>query len=1043
VPETRGWKSEDARVSGRLLTRAALTGVALYGGLDLAGAVGWLECAPMAISRTKPLPVDVENDPAARWAAELEAMGVGRVCFDRHYRLLYATDASNYQVEPLGVVVADSAASLARVVAWCGRNAVPLLVRGGGTSLAGQCVNRALVVDHSAACRRIIGLDGRTVHVEPGVILDDLNRWLQPRGLFFAPDPATSAQATVGGCVGNNAAGARSIRYGRTSENVAALEVALTDGRRTWLGPGAGRRDAAALELAGRVIEVVRDHADQIRRRYPKISRRNSGYALDMVLEQLDRGAGTADLDLCPLICGSAGTLAAVLGAKLKLREIPRFKGLAIVSFASVGAALDTLSAVLDTQPTAVELLDDAVLRAAGGNIECQRYLALVPGGSAAQAVLYVEYQDAQSAGQVQAGFERLAAALPDQPMATYVQPRQLADAWALRKAGEPLLHGLSAQRKPVTFIEDNAVPAHNLARFVQGLRQIIARHGTSAAYYAHASVGVLHVRPMLDLHQPSDRAAMQAIAVEAAELARQCGGMISGEHGDGRARGPLLEQYFGPQLMSAFERIKAIFDPAGVLNPGMTVRPGPVGSIVQNLRVRPGELDLQWPAVQTYFDYEDQESLAGAVEMCNGAGVCRKSSGGTMCPSYRATLDERDSTRGRGNALRLAISGQLGDGGQPAWDDPQTARTLDLCLSCKACKSECPSNVDMARLKAEYTAQRFTQQGQAPLRNLVLGNVRWLNQLGAMVPSLANWLTRQRPVRAMLNELLGLAPQRSLPTFGHSLYRWFARRRRQGGDEQRGPRVMLFADCFVTYNEPHIGQAAIGVLEGLGYSVELPPAGCCGRAMISNGLLEQAIATIDRTLARLRRWIEDSDVRAIVVCEPSCLATMRDEWLSLRLKTPKALRQELARKAIMVDEFVQRDWEQHPRRPGVKEATPPAVYHGHCHQKALWGQSTATDLLGRLLGQRLTVLPSGCCGMAGAFGYEREHYDISMKIGEQSLLAHLRQYSAQTLIVAPGASCRHQIRDGLQRKAVHPVELLSEALRFGEPSAGGAAAGS
>ncbi len=983
-----------------------------------------------------------------RIAEELrEVVASGEIRFDRHDRMLYATDASIYQIEPLGVVIPGGIDELARVVSHCGARGIPLLPRGGGTSLPGQCVNRALVVDYSPSCRRVLAVDvdDRTCTVEPGITIDDLNRELSARGtgLFFAPDPATAAQASIGGSIGNNAAGARSIRYGRTSENLAALEVALSSGQRVWLERGAGRRNATARKLAESVAQIVTTYAPQIRERFPKTNRRNAGFALDLVLEQLDHGVKPGELDLTGLLCGSEGCLAVTLSAKLKLHPLPRSKGLAILSFPTLEDAIAAVPTALRTGACAVELIDDVVLEAARGNAECRGYMDLLPPvqGANPTAVLYVEYQETGPASDVEARFDTLRAALPGTALAMYQDQKALLRAWALRKAGEPLLHGLSAHRRPVTCVEDNAVPVENLARFVAEFKQIVSRHGTRAAYWAHASVGVLHVRPMLDLHDPADRERMRAIAVEVADLARACGGIMSGEHGDGRIRGPLLERFFGPELMRAFREIKAVFDPAGILNPGNITTPGNVESITQSLRVAPNGHDLRFPDVETYFDYSNQEGFAGALEMCNGAGVCRRTAVGAMCPSYRATLDERHGTRGRANALRLAISGQFPADPEehshaPAWNDEATHETLALCLSCKACKTECPSNVDIARLKAEFTAQSYRQSGRVPLRARVFGNIRTLNELGSLAPGFANWVAALPPTRAVLQRLLDLAPERSMPRFAPSLYSWFATRGSPTNDPAR-PKVVLFADCFVTYNEPHIGRAAIEVLEALGYQVALPKVGCCGRAMISTGLLDQAIRSADAALAALRSAIEEPRVKAIVVCEPSCLAAMKDEWLQLKLSTDIALRKQLAAKAILIDEFVERYWNEHPLAPQISTETgPPVVMHGHCHQKALWGEQTAAALQRRLLGSRFSSLPSGCCGMAGSFGYTKERYALSMKIGEQSLFSLLRGVPSDAIVLAPGTSCRHQIHDGTGREARHPIELVAMLLKAAGASA-------
>lgn len=1000
---------------------------------------------------------------------ELRALVRGRVRFGEHERMLYATDASLYQVEPIGVVEPADIEDVAAVVRWCGRHGVAVLPRGGGTSLAGQATGRAVVVDFTPNCRGVgeVDAESRTVVVEPGIALDDLNRELGRRGtgLFFAPDPATSGQAAIGGAIGNNAAGARSIMYGRTSENVAGIEVALSTGERVWLEAGAGERDPVARRLAEGVIDVVRRHEGLIRERYPKTIRRNAGYGLDLVLQQLDEGATAETIDLSGLLCGSEGTLGVTLRARLRLHPVPRGRALAVIGFVSLEDALAAVGPVLGTGPSAVELLDDVVLDAARGNIEYRKYVELLPGGKAQaegsgllmQAVLYVEYSafGDEPRGELEGRFAALRAVVKGlggvTGMDEHLDEAAMLRAWKLRKAGEPLLHGLPGRRKPITFVEDNAVPVERLSEFVRGFKEIVGRHGTRAAYWAHASVGVLHVRPMLDIHDPEDRVRLRRIAVEVADLARSVGGVMSGEHGDGKVRGPLLERFYGPELVGAFAEIKRLFDPAGIMNPGNIVGAGPIESITERMRINPerdGRTEqVRFPEVETYFDYEDQHGFRGAVEMCNGAGVCRKSSGGTMCPSYRGTRDERHATRGRGNALRLAITGQVGregwKNGVPAWDDPETMETLRLCLSCKACKSECPSNVDVARLKAEYTAQRYRATGTVPLSARVFGHVRWLNRVGSIAPGLANWFNSTRLAKWGAERLLGVDRRRSLPAFARSLYRqWGERegsRRRDVEASGREQRVALFADCFTTYNEPTIGLAAKRVLERLGYEVELLPreqwgsggqggwGGCCGRALISTGLLEDAIAEAEATLEMLRGAIEDPSVVAILVCEPSCLSSFKDDWLRLKMRAPLALRKKLAAKAMLVEEFVAERWESHAAPAGV-EKVGPVVLHGHCHQKALWGSETSAAGL-RKVSDSVHVLDSGCCGMAGSFGYTCDRYDLSMKIGELSLFPSVRSAPEGAVIAAPGTSCRHQIRDGTGREAVHPIEVIARAM--------------
>ncbi len=962
----------------------------------------------------------------------------------QHDRLLYATDASLYQVEPLAVALPRSADDVAEVLRICNEHRIPLIPRGGGTSLAGQGTNRAIVLDLSMTQRRVLDVDetSKRCRVEVGLSIDELNRTLKPRGLFFAPDPATSAQCAIGGAIGNNAAGARSIKYGRTSENVAGLELALVSGERVPLAPGAGRRSVAALRLADAVAHLVREYADLIRTRFPKTIRRNAGYGLDLILQQLDAGVPHEDLDLSGVICGSEGTLGVVTVATLKLHPIPAARGLALVSFPSVDASMDSVVPILSTHPSAVELLDDVVMGAAANNNECRAYLELVEpiDGRVPSALLFVEYEVTQGPDQLNACYESLRRVVPKAAMRCYTDAASMTRAWALRKAGEPLLHGLAGDRKPQTFVEDNAVPVENLARFVREFRAIVERHGTTAAYYAHASVGVLHVRPLVNMHDPADREMLRRIAVEVADLARDCGGVMSGEHGDGRVRGPLLERYYGPELMNAFKRLKAIFDPHSILNPGMIVGAGPIESITSNLRSDHVDAGSDPDKIDTFYNYDDQHGFRGAVEMCNGAGVCRKTAVGTMCPSYRATLDERHATRGRGNALRLAISGQFSASSkdsvasstqtsgpkQPNFSDPDTLETLNLCLACKACKSECPSNVDIARLKAEYLAQSYRASSRTPLKAKLFGHVRTLNRLGAIAPGLSNFFNSLSPVRAILNRLMHLAPQRTLPTYARSLYAGNAHRARLPASTSK-PVVALYADCFSTYNDPHIGRSAIRVLEALGYEVLLPRVGCCGRAMMSTGILPDAIRSADATIELLRPYIENDQVRAILVIEPSCLASFKDDWLLLEMTAPKSLRKRLAEKSMMVEEFVDRAWDEHPARPTFSRVADEVILHGHCHQKALWGDGSTAAALKRVA-ERVQVLPSGCCGMAGSFGYDADKYELSMKVGELSVFPPIRE-SPNAIVCAPGTSCRHQIHDGTQRSALHPIELLERVI--------------
>jgi len=957
----------------------------------------------------------------------------GDVRFGLHDRMLYATDASIYQSEPLGVVVPLSTEDAVRAVAFCAERGLPLLPRGGGTSLAGQCVgNASVVLDLSSACTRLLSLDTpeRRCRVESGMTIDDLNDQIASSGLFFAPDPSTARQANIGGCIGNNAAGAHSILFGRTSDSVLGIDACLADGRRVTFDRGAGARDETVAGITRRVTDVVRAHGTLIRERFPKTLRRSAGYQLDVILDQLEEfGDNQGELNLAPLLCGSEGTLAVTLSAELALHPIPKVKGLVVIAFESLDDAIEAVLPLLALQPAGVELLDDLIIDLARKNRQCRPYLERLPtiDGTTPKAILYCEFfgQSDEQVGDLCAQARRLFRVERTQ---VHTDPGAMGDAWALRKAGEPLLHAIEGERKPLGFVEDNAVPPERLSEFVRGFREIIEENGTIASFYAHASVGVLHVRPLLDLRDVQDVARMRDIAVRAAALAESLGGVMSGEHGDGRARGPLLEDYFGPELMGAFRQIKAIFDPEGRLNPGVIVEPGPIESIAQSVRVNPMGEPAVVRGVETFHDYRDQGGFGHAVEMCNGAGVCRKKSGGTMCPSYMGTLDERHSTRGRGNALRLAMTGQLDLAGErrPSFNDADTLETLDLCLSCKACKSECPSNVDIARLKSEYLAQSH-KSGGAPLRSRAMGMIDLASRTASMAPGLVNAVNGFTPTRAMLNGALGLHPKRSLPKFRRALHK------RWGADADDlpvdAPTVALLAETFTQYNEPEIGLATKRVLEAFGYRVKLIRCDDFQRARISLGLLPRAIRGAERLLDRLGPVISDDSFAGLLIIEPSCLSAVQDDWLSLKIGRPIETRKRLAERTELPEQFLDRLWDEHPRRPSFRSPSGRVVLHAHCHQKAMWGAGSSADLLRRVVGDSLEVLDAGCCGMAGSFGYSRDRFDLSMRIGEQRLMPAARSLSGNDVMIATGTSCRHQVWDGVEKTTDHPMVAINASL--------------
>ena len=988
-------------------------------------------------------------------AHDLRMMNVGEVRFEKHDRMLYATDASMYQVEPIGVVILNRSESAVDIVRYCRARRIPMLPRGSGTSLAGQCVNNAIMLDMSARCRGIrnINVAQGTVTVEPGVTLDQLNAALSAHGMMFGPDVATSSHATLGGMIGNNSAGARSILYGRTVENVLAMSVVTAEGAVLKLCKGSCESDPAQNKIARALAALVLPLADEIHKRIPKIMRHVDGYNVDILLQQLQASTpGTFDnVNLAQLLCGSEGTLAVMMEATLKIVPKPARTGLAILGFSSIEDALAPLMGMINTKPSAVELIDDVVLEAARDNTEYRHYVDLMPKpvNGKLGAVMYVEYQGASEA-QLNASFDALAVVVPGATMQRYLTPTSIASAWKLRKAGEPLLHSIPGDRKPLTFVEDTAVDPSQLLRFVNDFKAIVTRHGTTAAYYAHASVGCLHIRPLVKIKDEASRANVTAIAVEVADLVATYGGALSGEHGDGRLRTPLLDRVLGEKLCELFRQVKNIFDPIGLMNPGNLVMTGDPSLIMKSLRVKPLDQEISIPKTNTFFRFQKEHGFEHAVESCNGAGLCRKTQAtGVMCPSYRATLDERHSTRGRGNALRLALSGQMmsdGDISAPgqAWSDAETKATLDLCLSCKACQSECPSNVDISKMKAEFQAQEFAARGKIPLRTRLIGRIRGANRLGSMVWPIANALLQYTPLSTFIRSMMGFHPARTVPEFGPATHRWLARKNRarhapdnsaaqttsgaRDGHEQARPTVLLFADCFTNFNETHIARHAVELLEAFGYRVVMPDAGCCGRTLISVGMLAEATRTCARTATNLLNILQRENAVALLALEPSCLSAIKDDWLDLQMAVDAKQLNELASRSMLVEEFLDARWNEHPRRPEIAAGHESVLFHGHCHQKALWGSQSGARVLRRIFGDRLSVLDSGCCGMAGSFGYAAHRYDLSMAIGEQSLFPAIRG-APDAVIVAPGTSCRQQLRDATDAQPLHPVELIAKLV--------------
>lgn len=949
----------------------------------------------------------------------------GEVRFDPTSRRLYSTDASIYQVEPLGVVLPRSVQDLAAVVQIAAEMRIPITARGGGTSLSGQSIGPGVVVDCSKYLNRVLDLDptSRTVRVQPGLVLDELNRAAAAHGLQFGPEVATASRACLGGMIGNNSAGARSLVYGKTIDHVLRLQVLFADGRPADLGPldRAGWEHAAARpgregDLYRDVRQIVLENVPEIARRFPRIPRRVSGYNLDRLAVGLTGGGAVG---LHELVLGSEGTLAVVMEAELALVPKPRARGLLVPHFSSLAAAMDALQTCLDAGPTAVELLDGLLIRLARANLGLRSTMSWVQGDP--DTLFMVEFA-AEDPAEVADRVDKLARRLRGTPGVTALvpalDPAVRDPLWALRASSLPLLYGLPGDAKPVTFVEDTAVSPAVLPEYAARFRELLHKHGTDGAFYGHASVGCLHIRPMLNLKDPADVVRMKRITEDVTDLVLEYGGSLSGEHGDGMVRSEWNRKMFGPVVYEAFRRVKHLFDPEGVLNPGKVVDAAPM---TDSLRYGP---DYQPHEPATVFTYARQQGMVRAVEACNGSGVCRKLAGGAMCPSFRATRDEKDSTRGRANALRLALAGE-----RPVEDyrSRWVLDVLDLCLMCKACKSECPANVDMAKLKAEFL-EAYYEHRLRPLGHYLVGRLPWLSRLAAPVAPVVNRVGRLRPFRWLLEKVAGVDRRRSLPVLHREHFRrWFASRkpalRRRGADPGPAGRVVLLDDCFTTWHEPQVGRAAVRVLEAAGYEVELAGV-CCGRTLLSKGLVRAARDLVHAQAEGLAKRLADGT--PLVGLEPSCLLTLADEWTEL---APGEATAAIAAAAALADGWLAEQVAAGQAGLALRPGSGRVLLHGHCHQKVLVGSGGSAAALRLVPGLEVNVLDAGCCGMAGAFGFEKEHYDVSVRIAELALLPALRADEAAA-VAAPGTSCRHQILDlAGGRTARHPLEILAEHL--------------
>ncbi len=947
----------------------------------------------------------------------------GEVKTDTLHQNLYATDASVYREKPLGVAFPKNKNDVEKIIAFANKQGISIIPRAAGTSLAGQVVGDGLVVDCSKYMNQILEVNQneKWVRVQPGVILDELNQHLEPYDLFFGPETSTSTHCTVGGMYGNNSCGTHSIIYGSVRQHILETEACLANGDLVHFGAttkeaflqeegnkGKIQRELHQLLKHPNVIQKIKDG-------FPpeNVVRRNTGYALDFLINSSVFAETNKQINLCELLAGSEGTLAFTTEMKLNLVDLPpAHKAVVCVQHNSLAQACEGNLIAIDCQPDAVELMDDIIIDLARQNPiqeEQSRFIKGLP-----KAVLLVEFT-AHSRDALDTKIQGFLQKIEKSEISHYetvLYDEEVAKVWKLRKAGLGVLGNLVGDKKPVALVEDTAVAPEVLPIYVAEFEQLMNEYGNECVFYAHISVGELHLRPILNLKVEEDRILFRKIGQKSAELVAKYNGSISGEHGDGRLRGEFIPIQYGEGIYSLFQKVKSIFDPNGIFNPGKIVDTAPMDEF---LRYENNQVTKEY---ETMFDFSSDLGILRAAEKCNGMGFCRKSEqiGGTMCPSFQATKDEKDSTRARANTLREFLTNPSLEN---AFASDEIYEALDLCLSCKACKTECPSGVDMAKLKAEATYQRNKTKGIPFRSKLIATNVEQIKPFQKLAPIL-------NPIMQLgvVKQGLGFATKRSMPPIqAISLTNWFKRR-----PKKQGKTVYLLADEFTDTYDVSIGKKTIEVLEHLGYKVELVSGLNSGRSYISKGLLDQARQHAKKNIEHLATILKDDDV--LIGIEPSSILTFRDETIDLLRGELQEKAKKIAKQCLTIEEFFEFEIKQNQISQNSFKPMPKQIFlHGHCQQKAMIGNDPIVSTLKLIPDTSIQVIPSGCCGMAGSFGYEKEHYELSMKIGELVLFPIIRTLTENDIIAAPGTSCRHQIKDGTNAKAYHPIEILHMAL--------------
>lgn len=955
---------------------------------------------------------------------------------DSLLRTLYATDASVYRVLPLAVALPKDEADIQLLIQFAQQHSVPLIPRAAGTSLAGQCVGEGIVVDVSKYMNQVLEFNSEEgwVRVQPGVIRDELNSYLLDKGYFFSPNTSTANRCMIGGMVGNNSCGSTSIVYGSTRDHVLELHTILSDGSKATFKSLNGATFAEKVKLDNLEGQLYRSiHAElsrpeqqaRIKQHFPKASihRRNTGYAVDLLLEGKPFSAKGADFNFCKLLCGSEGTLAFTTEIKLHLDPLPDPYDIVLALHCdSINESMKATQLAMKYDLTACELMDKIILDCTKGSIEQNKNRFFIEGDP--KAVLLLEVRGKTKA-EAEVKADQLITVLNKNSFGyacPKIYPPKTKSVWDLRKAGLGLLSNVPGDKKPVACIEDTAVALEDLDQYIDEFSNIMEGFGQRSVYYAHAGAGELHLRPILDLKKSTDVDQFYKISEASAKLVKKYQGSLSGEHGDGRVRAAFIPMMVGEENYALFQRIKKTWDPKGIFNAGKIVDAPAMNT---SLRYQP---DAPSPEFETILDFSEEGGILRLAEKCNGSGDCRKlpMSGGTMCPSYQATRNEKDTTRARANTLREFLTK---DTSPNPFDHAEIKEVLDLCLSCKGCTSECPSSVDMSSMKAEFLYQYYKSHG-VPLRAKAFTNINKLNQFGSFFPGLSNFFLSNAISSTLLKNVLGIAYQRSLPILHKkTLRQWYKKHLpKQAIKRASKGKVYLFCDEFTNFNDTSIGIKTILLLTQLGYEVKMVDHPESGRAHISKGLLKSAQQLAQQNVDTFKDLI--SDKTPLIGIEPSAILSFRDEYPRLVNKKDQEVARQLGKNALLIDTFLAQEIRKgNISSDSFTKSQQHILLHGHCHQKALASVDHSAWLLSLPENYTVEVIPSGCCGMAGSFGYEKEHFDISMKIGELVLFPAVRAAKNNTIIAAPGTSCRHQIWDGTTRKALHPVEVLFHAL--------------